>query len=171
VKTETVEGRGARIHLTTLDPEDREAVAKALEDTITDFAEAVLDEAVRNAPVDRGTLRKSARIDYRREKYKFTARIGFYTPYAATKEYGRRPGAKPPPIKPIREWAGRHGIPKDAAYPIARAIGKRGLKGSFFLHRAAKRVRDRFKAQWPERFGRWLRFRWPHFAKVTVNLR
>ena len=40
-----------------------------------------------------------------------------------------------PPVDVIRAWAKRHGIPEDAAFPIARAIGQRGLKPLKYLER------------------------------------
>lgn len=54
-------------------------------------------------------------------------------PYAAVIEYGRRPGARFPPISAIRRWAKlKLGLSeaqaKAAAFPIARAIAKRGQK-------------------------------------------
>jgi hypothetical protein len=40
---------------------------------------------------------------------------------------GRRKGAKPPPVKPIADWARKKGI--DASpYAIAKSIGKKGIK-------------------------------------------
>jgi hypothetical protein len=49
-------------------------------------------------------------------------------PHAIFVEKGRRPGATPPPIGPIRAWAVRHGMPPGSAYAIAKAIGRRGIK-------------------------------------------
>ena len=40
---------------------------------------------------------------------------------------GRRPG-KRPPLKKIEAWCRVKGIPKKAAYPIAKKIGERGIK-------------------------------------------
>lgn len=47
--------------------------------------------------------------------------------HAVFVEKGRRAGATMPPIAPIRAWALRHGMPAGAAYPIARAIARRGI--------------------------------------------
>ena len=41
---------------------------------------------------------------------------------------GRRPGARPPPLQPIREWLARRGKPERLAFVVARAIGKRGIR-------------------------------------------
>lgn len=59
-------------------------------------------------------------------------------PYAGVVEGGRRPGARQPPSKPLAKWAQRRlGLSeKEAAgvgFVIARAIGKRGLKGRHIL--------------------------------------
>ena len=40
-----------------------------------------------------------------------------------------------PPVDVIREWALRHGLPEEAAFPIARAIGQRGLAPLKYLER------------------------------------
>lgn len=59
-------------------------------------------------------------------------------PYAGVIEHGRRPGRKPPPSKVLVGWIQRRmGLSKEeaeaAAFPIARAIGKRGLAGRKIL--------------------------------------
>lgn len=38
-------------------------------------------------------------------------------------------------VEQIQAWAGRHGIPEEAAFPIARAIGRRGLAPTKYLER------------------------------------
>lgn len=42
-------------------------------------------------------------------------------------ESGRRPGAKLPPIEPIKEWCRIKGIPVNAAFPIAKSISLNGI--------------------------------------------
>jgi hypothetical protein len=59
-------------------------------------------------------------------------------PYGAVIEYGRRPGARPPPVEPIRQWLVRRVGMADAeaenvAELVARAIGIRGLRGRAIL--------------------------------------
>jgi hypothetical protein len=46
---------------------------------------------------------------------------------------GRKPNSKPPPISPIIRWTKFKGIPTSAAYPIAKSIGKKGIKPLNFL--------------------------------------
>lgn len=60
-------------------------------------------------------------------------RVSNSAPYAGVIEYGRRRGAKMPPIDPIARWAQRKlGLPypkaKGIAFAIAKAISKRGLQ-------------------------------------------
>lgn len=46
-----------------------------------------------------------------------------------------------PPVSVIRDWAKRHNIPEDAAFPIARAIGRRGLRPLKYLERPLNEAR------------------------------
>jgi hypothetical protein len=57
------------------------------------------------------------------------------SPHAVFVERGRRPGATPPPIAPIRAWAVRHGMAPGAAYAIAKNIGRRGIPARPTLYR------------------------------------
>jgi hypothetical protein len=62
-------------------------------------------------------------------------------PYSPIIEEGRRPGARPPPSAVIERWAKRKlalsdSEAKAAAFPIARAIGKRGIAGKHLLRDA-----------------------------------
>lgn len=58
--------------------------------------------------------------------------------YMAVIELGRRAGSRMPPVDVIRQWAQRRlGLPykeaKRAAWPIARAIGRRGLQARLVM--------------------------------------
>jgi hypothetical protein len=57
-------------------------------------------------------------------------------------EGGRRPGAKQPPIERIRAWAASRGIAAEMAFPVARAIARRGIRGRHFM-RAGRRAAQR----------------------------
>jgi hypothetical protein len=62
------------------------------------------------------------------------ARLYNQAPYAGVIEHGRRPNSAFPPLQAIEDWARRRlGLSKAeakrAAYPIAKAIAKRGLQG------------------------------------------
>lgn len=58
-----------------------------------------------------------------------------YVYYGLFVDKGRNPG-KQPPLDDIREWCRLKGIPEEAAYPIARKIGKKGYKGKPFTGKA-----------------------------------
>lgn len=47
-----------------------------------------------------------------------------------------------PPVEVIRRWARRHGIDEAAAFPIARAIGRRGLRPLKYLEQPANVARN-----------------------------
>ena len=57
-------------------------------------------------------------------------------------ESGRRAGAKPPPIAPIKEWARLKGIDEGLAFPIAKSIGEKGIKPLDVIDRAFKDVQS-----------------------------
>lgn len=57
-------------------------------------------------------------------------RSGFvetHSGYGAAVEGGRRAGAAMPPPAALLPWVRRAGLPAEAAFPIARAIGQRGI--------------------------------------------
>jgi len=85
-----------------------------------------------NGAIASGNLEKS--IDYkiveREGEYKLVITYLDYGEYVLK---GRRAGAKPPPYAPIIRWTQFKGIPKSAAYPIAKSIGKKGIKPLNFL--------------------------------------
>ena len=64
-------------------------------------------------------------------------------PQANVLEYGRRPGGRMPPPDVVATWAARNGIDPEAAFPIARAIARRGIRGRFFMRAARRHVRNR----------------------------
>lgn len=70
------------------------------------------------------------------------------SPYPSVQESGRMPGKKMPPPSALERWvylvlgvpeAEAHGV----AFVVARAIGRRGLKGKFFLTRAYAEAKER----------------------------
>lgn len=52
--------------------------------------------------------------------------------YAIFVDAGRKPG-KQPPLQSILDWCRRKGIPEGAAFPIARKIGREGIKPTNFM--------------------------------------
>jgi len=85
-----------------------------------------------NNAIASGDLYKS--IDYKivQKKGEYKLVIS-YADYGEFVLKGRRPGAKPPPFAPIMKWCQFKGIPKEAAYPIAKSIGKKGIKPLNFI--------------------------------------
>lgn len=66
-------------------------------------------------------------------------------PHAATIEYGRRPGATPPPLGPILGWVRRKlnvkpGEAFGVALAIQKSIGRRGLPPHGIFRRARRRA-------------------------------
>jgi hypothetical protein len=66
-------------------------------------------------------------------------------PYSGVIEFGRRRGARPPPLAPIAHWLQRRaGLSKSeaegAAFPVSKAIGKRGLRARRVLTGARKEI-------------------------------
>ncbi len=53
---------------------------------------------------------------------------------------GRRAGAKPPPIAPIKKWTQQKGIPEGLAYPIAKSIGEKGIKPTNVIQKGFNKV-------------------------------
>lgn len=90
-----------------------------------------------------------------------TASVISRHPGAFPGEVGRRPGARIPPLAAIAGWAARHGL-EGLAFPIARAIARRGIKGRFFMRHARERLVnyevprlvDRSKREIAEAWGR-----------------
>jgi len=61
--------------------------------------------------------------------------------YVSVLEWGRRPGAPPPPVAAIQAWAARTlgDGSRGTAFVIARAIGRRGLPAHHMFSEAARR--------------------------------
>lgn len=56
--------------------------------------------------------------------------------YPLVMEYGRRAGAKPPPVAAIRPWVADVLGDESLAYVVARSIGIKGIKPHYFLRKA-----------------------------------
>lgn len=94
-------------------------------------------EARQQAPQDTRTLARSIAIDVQL----FMARVYTQLAYAPVMEYGRRAGAKPPPPEALAGWARRHHF-GGSLFVLARAIGRRGIKGRFFMKKAEAAMRQ-----------------------------
>lgn len=64
--------------------------------------------------------------------------------YGIYVDKGRKPG-KMPPVSKIREWCKVRGIEESAAFPIARAIGERGIAPTNFFSISVKRRQKQLK--------------------------
>jgi len=109
------------------------AVATMMEDI------AIVGErtAKQRAPRDTGALKRSIHSDAR----PMSARIFSNLSYAVPVEVGRGKNKRMPPPHALHGWLRRHGKPQSAAYVVARAIGRRGIKGRFFMKAAADAIR------------------------------
>lgn len=104
-------------------------------------AEAVMATSKERVPVDMGTLRASGHVQPPKVRGTTIEVVlgygGAASGYALFVHEGTGPAvgrpAFMPPVDVIRAWAVRHGIPADAAFVIARAIGRRGLRPTKFL--------------------------------------
>lgn len=68
------------------------------------------------------------------------AEVGPTAPYGPYVEHGTRPHFPPPDA--LEGWAKRHGF--ESAWPICKAIAKRGLKARPFIFPAWLAVKDKF---------------------------
>lgn len=79
--------------------------------------------------------------------------------YAPVMEFGRGAGKKMPPPGVLAGWMSRHNIPAKFEFVVARAIARRGIKGRFFMRKAA----DAVEAAKPNRLdamGREIQQKW-----------
>lgn len=82
----------------------------------------------------------------------YGARVYNDRPYAGVIEGGRRPGSRFPPMKLVARWAQRRlGLSEKeaarAAYPIAKAIAKRGLKGRKVMLNSLPQIYKDFRVE------------------------
>ena len=87
---------------------------------------------------DLGNLANSILVD--RTEGGMVSEIGPTAPYGHYVEYGTKPHFPPPDA--LEGWAKRHGF--DSAWPICKAIAKRGLKAKPYLFPAWLAVKDKF---------------------------
>jgi hypothetical protein len=65
----------------------------------------------------------------------------FMADYGVYVDKGRKPG-KMPPLSPIKKWLRIKGLPEKAAFPIAKNIGRFGIKPTnFFTIPISRRVK------------------------------
>lgn len=82
-----------------------------------------------------------------------TLHVGNSAPNFIFVERGRKPG-RPPPSSVLVPWVLRHGMQAGAAFPIAQAIGRRGIRArQFFLLNSTQGRMQRIIAR---HMSRWL---------------
>lgn len=111
----------------------------------------ILQKATRNAPpasehgspgaFDTGF----ANANFTSELIPNGVRLSNLATYFSVLDGGRRKGARTPPLEPIKRWAMRKmGLSEEeaasAAWPIARAIGKRGLEARSIMGDSLKEM-------------------------------
>ncbi len=120
-------------------PKAEGIIAENAEATMGASVDLVVGEVAARTPVNTGALRGSIAGHVRgRFPADLTGTITTPLIYGAPVEFGRQPGRKQPPLDAIELWVRRQlGISGDearsAAYVIARAIGRRGIKGVFMF--------------------------------------
>jgi hypothetical protein len=125
------------------------AYAALVKPALQDAGNLVRDDARAAVPTDRKLLQNAIVAELQSGAAPLSVFVGVLKgpalQYAAAVEKGRRPGAPPPPTKPIEAWARRKGI--DApAYVLARAIGRKGIPARPFLAPAWQRNRAAVKS-------------------------
>ena len=123
-----------------------ESLGRHLHNAMDGTLDLLIDWTSAETPVNYGLLRGSWTKEISGEAVNLTGEM--FTPliYGWPVEQGRRPG-KMPPVDAIKIWArrklGLSGEELDqAAFLIARAIGKRGTEGAHMVEQAYNRARS-----------------------------
>jgi hypothetical protein len=152
-------------------------VASEFEDILNEYALAVVERAQSNLRIKRrvrgkvvnrvasgrllNSLYYNLKIRYNKPTIDFTVSNDDAGKYADVIEFGRRPGAKMPPVKPIEDWirlkplklrnrqgefikATESNI-KSAAFAIAKSIGEKGIEGIYYYTEAIDDTWDEYK--------------------------
>lgn len=116
------------------------ARAKPMMVQATDQAVPANPRGVGRGAVNTGNYRRRWKAEVLRGERLPGAVVANDTPYAGVIEYGRRAGARMPPVDALARWAQRKlGMPykkaKGIAFAIAKSIKRRGLKPRYVLTR------------------------------------
>jgi len=110
-------------------------IKKAMQKSML-FVEGEARKGAKPHAVDTGELARSIKSSLGPEAVPLSAKVFTNKIYALPAEFGRKPG-KMPPVDAIAGWVRRHGIGVPP-FVIARAIGRRGTKGIFYMKKAAE---------------------------------
>jgi hypothetical protein len=152
-------------------------MANEFENMLNEYALAVVERAQSNLRIKRrvrgkvvnrvasgrllNSLYYNLKIRYNKPTIDFTVSNDDAGKYADVIEFGRRPGAKMPPVKPIEDWirlkplklrnrqgefikATESNI-KSAAFAIAKSIGEKGIEGIYYYTEAIDDTWDEYK--------------------------
>jgi hypothetical protein len=106
------------------------------------LANEIAAEARRLAPVNQGDLQRSINV-VGNNKIVVDAVDSSGGSYAASVEYGRKPGGRTPPGGPGSRLAIWAGTPGNAVWQLARAIAEKGIKPRPFFWPAVRTVAER----------------------------
>lgn len=115
--------------------------------TMLQKASQEAEAASPTGPSDGGAVNTGAyRRGWRMQVYRLSMFVFNTENYADIIENGRAPGRKPPPRRIIEQWARRRlGMSVEeaaaAAWPIAQAIGQRGLKGRHVMGKLVPKMK------------------------------
>uniref|UniRef100_A0A6M3XR70 HK97 gp10 family phage protein n=1 Tax=viral metagenome TaxID=1070528 RepID=A0A6M3XR70_9ZZZZ len=112
--------------------EATDEILKKADEGLDDLADFIFARSQELVPVDEAMLKKSGNV----ERLPLNKTICYDAPHAIFIEAGTDPHM--PPVRPLQEWARRHGM-KDyerAGWAIAKKIEKEGTKPQPFLRPA-----------------------------------
>lgn len=117
--------------------------AQILADGLNKTAYTIQPAAVAKAPADTGQLRASIHTEPATAN-NIEARVGTNVAHAWPMEAGRKPGPISPQV--LMGWAQRKLGNRNLAYPIAKSIAKKGVKGRKYMMGAFEDKKDTFTA-------------------------
>lgn len=117
---------------------NKRPVPKPVQKAIAAIGNDIADEARALAPVDTGALRSSISSKFSTTPLARSIVVANVS-YAQYVHDGRKPGS-PPPTAAVAGWARKKGL---NPYLVARAIGRRGIKGRPFFTDAVKKIVSR----------------------------
>lgn len=116
-------------------------VARELHTAMTASLLLIEGSARQNASFDTGRLAGSITHTISGSGLALEGKVGPSVRYGAAVEFGRRAGARMPPVDALMGWVGRHPRPgrgsrRSQAFALARSIQRRGIRPRPFLRPA-----------------------------------